>query len=146
MLAKISLWLVFTVLITLSPLISALVMLYIFPSYDAVSPFITILSNGELLLVGTAVASAAIGEMLYTASGNSDSWGLVVRILSGGGCVFVIILSCLVYASVKQVISLNPNIQNFSKETYAFLSLILFLTALVSAACCHISVGLIDAK
>jgi len=148
MIAKVTLWLVFTVLITLSPLISALVLLYIFPSNipSSVTPIVSVLSSGELLLIGSAISSAAIGETLYSSKSNSDDWGLVVKILSGGGCVFVIILSCLVYASVKQIVTLGPNSQNFSQETYAILTILLFLTSLVSAASCHISIGLIDGK
>ncbi|MCI0524016.1 MAG: hypothetical protein L0Y75_02035 [Acidobacteria bacterium] len=90
---KLTLWVVFNVLIALLPFLFRFI-----GSKFAGRPmdWKTILSDGELLLVASAVAAGAIGELV--AKGKNI---VILRVLVGGGCVICLTLSSLLYAFIK---------------------------------------------
>ena len=55
-----------------------------------------ITARGELLLISTAIASAAVGELLP--SGRNYA---TLKVTSGGACVLLILLSSLFFSAIQ---------------------------------------------
>lgn len=93
MLSKILKWIIFGVLIGIAPL---LVTLLIGITRNQTIDIVNILSNGELLLVTAGIVGAAIGDLL---AGNHRFPSL--EIVSGGGCVLILLISSLYFADIS---------------------------------------------
>ena len=90
---RISRWFVFGVIIALVPLGFA----YVNQRIDGRTPALAeVIGRGELLLVSTAIAAAAAGELI--ASGRDRA---VRKLLSGGGCVAIVLAASLCFAAVQ---------------------------------------------
>lgn len=86
-------WFIFSVLIALTPLF----MSYVGLRLDRKEPSLYLLTaRGELLLISTTIASAAVGELLP--GGRNQA---VFKLVAGGSCMFLILLSSLSFAAIQ---------------------------------------------
>lgn len=86
-------WSIFSVLVGLVPLAIS----YLGLRLDSNPPEIYMLtSRGELLLISTSLASAAVGELI--AGGRSKA---PQKLLAGGSCMLLVLLSSLFFAAIQ---------------------------------------------
>ena len=125
MIAKLTRWLIFSVVVALLPLVVNLLSLATrgrTPSFSLVS------SHGELLLVSAAIAAGGIGE-LFGSSANYRTR----KITAGGGCVIVFFISSFWFADLSSTAAMGITINTHVVSSG---SLILFLLTVVSTASC----------
>jgi hypothetical protein len=82
--------------------------------------------RGELLLISTAIAANAVGDMVPTGPSASSA-----KIASTGGCIILLFISALWYAVVQAHPEMKPD--KISES-----SLILFALTLLAGLCCEI--------
>lgn len=86
-------WWLFSVLVGLVPLVIS----YRGSLLDSNSlPLHMITSRGELLLISTAIASAAVGGLIPGGGGKA-----MQKLLAGGGCMLLVLLASLFFAAVQ---------------------------------------------
>ena len=119
--ARLLKWAFFTVLVSLAPLLLTGLTLWA----DNKIILAMLWPHGELLLISTAVAADAVGEMVPTGPTARKS-----KIVSAGSCIVLLIISALWYA-VIQAHSYDPG--KISES-----SLLLFLATLVAALGCQV--------
>lgn len=89
---KVIKWLVFGVFLTIVPILTDFV---INASHTKQPEFAEVIKKGEMILVCAGIAGASIGELI--GSGKSQ---LGLKLLTGGGCVLVLIGASGWYASI----------------------------------------------
>jgi hypothetical protein len=93
-------WFIFSVLIALVPLALS----YLGLSLDRQEARLYLLTaRGELLLISSTIASAAVGELIATGRDNA-LW----KLLAGGACMLLLILSSLFFATIQTRHNPNP--------------------------------------
>lgn len=122
---RVTRWLLFSVLIALSPLIATYLIQFskgVEPSYAA------IVGAGELYLVSMALCGAGIGDLLTSTKASPDA-----KFMSGGCTLFVLILSGWLYAS-----GADARLHDGATDpmAIALISSVLFGTGLVGCGCC----------
>ncbi len=123
--ARLSRWLIFGVVVALLPLIAT----YVSRRTDGLVPAWTeLLGRGELFLVCAGVCSAAYGEVLGT-GGGLRAW----KIVAGGICLMVLLVSSLVYAHIVERISSSAPI---AMEAICHDSLYLYLIGVAASTAC----------
>jgi len=122
---KILRWLIFSVVIALLPLAFNLLR---FSSRGTPLSLLTILSNGELLLISAAIAAAAAGELF--ASGQNY---IKAKLFAGGGCVIVLILASFLFADISVAIASGEKI---SQEAVSTNSIVIFILTVVASGSC----------
>lgn len=86
-------WCIFNVSVALA----ALFVSYLALGLDRKEPSLALITaRGELLLISTAIASAAVGELLP--SGRKYA---TLKVTSGGACVLLILLSSLFFSAIQ---------------------------------------------
>ena len=86
-------WCIFSVLIALAPLFVS----YLALGLDQKEPSLALITaRGELLLISTTIASAAVGELLP--SGRNYA---TLKVTSGGACMLLILLSSLFFSAIQ---------------------------------------------
>jgi hypothetical protein len=104
-------WYIFSVLIALAPLLVG----YLTLSLDRGVPALYLLTaRGELLLISTTISSAALGEMLPGGRGSA-----VPRLIAGGSCVLLVVLSSLFFAAIQARPDPNP-VSVFTTSVWLF--------------------------
>ncbi len=86
-------WLFFNVLISLTPLVTSFMGLQLDNQPYSVH---TLTSRGELLLISTTIASAAVGELIPSGRSKATS-----KLLAGGCCVLLVLLCSLFFAAIQ---------------------------------------------
>jgi hypothetical protein len=86
-------WILFSVFVSLIPLLLHWVVL-LGQEKPLSGVWTAVLAHGELLLISTAIAADAIGDMV--ASGLRNEVG---KVLAGGGCVLSLLFAALWYAT-----------------------------------------------
>ncbi|NQT02196.1 MAG: hypothetical protein HQ580_09245 [Planctomycetes bacterium] len=86
-----------------------------------------LVSNGELLLISGAISAGALGHLF----GSEGTMGLA-EILSGGGCVWVLMIATYWFADVSELRKLNEG----AEKTIAVGSLIIFIFAVTTGSFC----------
>ena len=122
---KLTRWLIFSVLISLVPL---------FTSYAGLlldgrpASLHTLTGRGELLLITTTLAAAAIGELIPSGRERGTQ-----KLLAGGSCIVIVLFSSLLFAAVQS------RAQSDASLVFA-LSLSLFCgTLLASGSCLYLA-------
>jgi hypothetical protein len=118
-------WLIFNVLISLLPLAFAAFLLASKQAPHQESMWVSVLGGGELLLISTAIAAEAIGDLIA-----SNEEKAVWKYISSGGCLIALIFSALWYATVRE----SGPTQNAA--TIVVGSVILFAATFVAALSC----------
>jgi len=119
-------WFMFGVLVALAPLFITGVILV---AKDNPPPILlTVLGSGQLLLISTAIAADAIGD-LVCASIESATLGIV----AGGGCILALMCGALWYAANSAMLELG---KPGRASTVTKGSLIIFLFTIISAGAC----------
>ena len=114
-------WLIFSVVVSLVPLLLA----YASDQTRGGTPtLVSILSKGDLLLISTALAAAAIGDLLPAAQAMP-----VRAMLAGGGCVVSVLFGSSYYAAIVTGSVARPDL-------VADYSVALFGMTLLSGASC----------
>lgn len=86
-------WCIFNVLISLAPLFIS----YLALGLDQKEPSLALITaRGELLLISTTIASAAVGELLP--SGRKYA---TLKVTSGGACMLLVLLSALFFSAIQ---------------------------------------------
>lgn len=119
-------WLLFSVIIALVPFVIQWLMLL---TRGNVPTTVELFSNGELLLVSSAIAASAIGSLVL-----SDSKYRLSRIVVGWCCVCVLILASAWFA----IISIESNTGSFDPDFAANGSILMFIFTVISSAGCII--------
>src|SRR5579863_1592711 len=90
MLAKLLKWLIFTVVVALVPF--GIVALDLWDKGDNLFAWSVLWPHGELMLVSTALAADALGDLIA-----SDRPSGSLKIAAGGGCLVVLIITIAGY-------------------------------------------------
>jgi hypothetical protein len=116
-------WFVFSVVIALLPLGFR----YLLEATDGAPPTITrLLSQGELLLVSSAIAAAAVGELIGRGRRRP-----ILQLFAGGGCIATVLIASLYFAYVSTRTAARPTV-------VATTSVWLFVLTLIASASCVI--------
>jgi hypothetical protein len=119
--SKLMRWLIFTVALTLLPL----VLDWALRAADGSSPSVNaIISHGELCLVCTALAGVGLGELL----GLSDDAGLI-KIVLGGACFLTSITSIALYVAMKATVGATGSLFLDGLSWYVFVVTLITSTA-----------------
>jgi hypothetical protein len=86
-------WFLFNVLISLTPLITSFMGLQLDSQPYSVH---ALTARGELLLISTTIASAAVGELIPSGRGKAT-----LKLVAGGGCVLLVMLCSLFFAAIQ---------------------------------------------
>ena len=118
-------WLVFSVAISLLPLVFNFLRAY---GRGATPSLIDLNAHGELLLISAAIAAAAIGELV--ASGGRYQ---IAKIIAGGGCVLVLAVASLWFADISAPTS-SGALVDYVRVSNA--STVVFMFTVISSASC----------
>lgn len=114
-------WLIFSIFLALIPLLA----IYLFQRiiHDPIK-FEVLVSHGELFLISTAMAAAALGEII-----TSDKKRGILMICSSGGCLLIVILASMLFSFV-----LRANIINKIDVNYvSIVSIIVYCFAFITS-------------
>jgi hypothetical protein len=95
-------------------------------------------SHGELFLIAGAIAARALGEIV--ASGRDLG---IYKLLSGVGCVGVLMVSSVLFADVSGYLSMG---QSYDKASTAWISIYIYLFNLFASGSCVILSTLSEIK
>jgi hypothetical protein len=118
--ARLLKWVFFTVLVSFTPLILTGLVLWA----DDKMVVSSLWPHGELLLISTAIAADAIGEMIPT-----GPRARAAKIVAVGSCVLLLIISALWYAVIQ--------IHGFNAGKISESSLFLFAGTLIASLGCQ---------
>jgi len=118
-------WFLFGVVIALLPIIFNSLRLF---THGGSLTFGQLVGRGELLLVTAGISAKAIGELI----GSSTSMK-IPKIIAGGVSLVILALASLYFADVAATYANN---QTLDLSVISRMSLILFLTAVVSGGSC----------
>ena len=100
MLEKVIRWLIFSVLIALLPIGFN----YLSMKTKSIPTSLEIIcAQGELLIVSAALNAAALGELF----GSGPASLMIAKIIAGGVCVIILLLTSLWFADIAATILLN---------------------------------------
>ena len=118
-------WFIFSVLSALVPLAIG----YMALTLDRREPSLQMVTaRGELLLISSTIASAAVGELI--AGGRNKA---TQKLLAGGSCMLLVLLSSLFFAAIQ-------GRQHADPESVLVTSLWLFAgTLLASSSCVYLA-------
>lgn len=118
-------WFIFSVMVALAPLVIS----YLGLRLDGQEPrFYMLTMRGEVLLISTTIASAAVGEII--ASGREKA---IQKLVSGGSCVLFVLHSSLLFAAIQARQAADP-------QSLLAASLVLFAgTLLASSSCVYLA-------
>ena len=120
-------WLIFGVIASLLPFV--LICLNLWTSKKSVK-IENLFSRGELLLVSTAIGTAAIGELIGT-----DNKNALLKIVVGGTSIIAILIQAAWYAHA------NDAEKGLDARSVAVASLIFFAITIVCSFACLCLVG-----
>jgi hypothetical protein len=120
-------WLIFSVAVAIAPLIFS----YISQLTRGLDPSIgVILRNGELLLISTAIAAEAIGELLSSKTASPTN-----KMISGGCSILVLFFGSLWFADITSAIASGVIVR---QDVIVAGSLVIFIFTLISSLSCKL--------
>lgn len=125
-------WLVFSVIISLLPLIFNLITMIIY-AWGPGPSLLSISSRGELMLVSAGIAAKGIGELF--ASGRKK---LIAKYVAGGGCVVVLVLSSMSFVYISTASGSGVPLDAATRISQAS-AIMLGFTMLASGSCVALS-------
>lgn len=125
---KFAKWIVFGVAFAIAPLIADYVIQSMHPKPNVSFSLGNIIEKGELLLVAAAISGAGVGELI----GSGKDW-LIFKLVSGGSCVIILLVSALLYSSVASDVRLQTL---YDKDSLISWSIYLFIFTIISCAGC----------
>lgn len=126
MFGKLTKWLIFSVFLALVPL--AVSLLFQFTHTKQVN-LETSLAHGELLLITAVICASSMGELF-----GAGPRYKIPKILSGGASVLIFLFTVIYFADVSANNFLNSAI--IDKFMVCKISIILFISAFFTSACC----------
>lgn len=123
-------WLIFSVLVALVPILFDMLVQLMDSAMtwpdDFIAALFKALGRGELLLISTAIAADAIGDLVGT--GRTSE---AVKYLAAGACVLTILFGSLWYANISAIAHAGGVQPKISRVCLG--SLVVFLFTLVSS-------------
>lgn len=124
MIEKFTIWIIFSVVLALAPLLFNAILTFI----GGQSPtFAQLLQNGELLIIAVAIGADAIGKLF-----GSGSDRRLLKIAAGGGCTLLIIFSSLLFSAI----STSSLGSGFDPARVASISSIMFFMTVITGGSC----------
>jgi hypothetical protein len=124
--SRLARWLVFTVFLALVPVLSAALRMRTFSKPVSLA---ILTAHGELLLVATAVAGSAIGELITSRTGKKRS----LKVICSGMCLLAIIMSSGWFADIASAHEASGLID---PSFIAYGSLTMMILALLAGGSC----------
>lgn len=122
---KLTRWIIFNVMVALVPLFTGYLGLQLGREEPGLH---TLTARGELLLISTTIASAAVGELI--AAGRARA---TAKLCAGGSCILLVLVSSLIFAGIQAR-------QDTDAQSVLSLSLGLFAgTLLASFSCMYLA-------
>ena len=121
-------WLIFGIAFALAPLLADYFIQLIHPRPNVAFDWHEILTKGELLLISSAIAGAAVGEII----GTGRAW-LPFKIITGGACIIITIISALLYSAVASDLRLNVA---YDRAALVTNSIYIFWATIIASAGC----------
>jgi hypothetical protein len=90
---KLTRWIIFNVMVALVPLFAGYLGLQLGREEPGLH---TLTARGELLLISSAIAAAAVGELIP--AGRSKA---TFKLCAGGTCILLVLVSSLVFAAIQ---------------------------------------------
>ena len=125
---KVTKWIVYSAILSLAPILFYTIKLL---GHGEAITFDKVLGHGELLLITAILSAAAIGEIV--ASG--ENWK-IWKLISGGGCLLIVILASAWYADILMAASVPAN--TLSSENIAKGSMMMFGFGIITSLSCVI--------
>lgn len=116
-------WFLFSVLFSLTPIVFNAVILSLKGTNLALP---SLLSNGELLLVSTAISADATGRLI--GGGKHER---LLKQFAAGGSLLVLLLSSLLFAAIS-----SSSAGTFAEDKIANISVFVFLVTLIASGSC----------
>jgi len=126
MVIRLTKWFIFSVVIGILPIIWTGLRLL---TQGSALSLESLFGRGDLLLVASALSAAAIGELFLSTSDRS-----VFKLFSGGGCLIVIMVSCLWYSDIVGYLLSGAS---YDKVIVSKLSIGLFVLSFLASAGSH---------
>ena len=125
MLKQIIKWMIFSVLLAIVPLVTKWLFHLI-----AANPttFDELISHGELLLIGTALAGTALGEVIL-----SHKQPGILTLCCGGGCILILIMGSMLFAYVSGAVLSEGTVNISIIQT---ISVWVYICAFVTSGSC----------
>lgn len=121
---KFTIWLLFTVVLALSPLLFKASLVFI----TGKSPTLAqLLENGELLIVTVAIGADGIGKLF-----GSGSHRKLLKIAAGGGTTLLVIYSSLLFAAISTTTLGSA----FDPDRVAIISTVMFFFTVIAGGSC----------
>jgi hypothetical protein len=124
---KVARWFVFGIFIAITPLMAEGLSLATSMQNLTLEH---IIGKGQLLLIVTAIAAAAIGELI-----GSGQDMIILKIFAGGGCVALLVATAFWYADINNKVVLQPG-QPINQSFIADASIWLFIATVVASLLC----------
>lgn len=120
---ELTLWLIFTAGLALTPIIFNAALIFISGSNPVI---FQLLSRGELLLISVAIGADAVGEVI-----GSGRQRRLIKIMAAGSCIFLLIMSSLLFA-----VASSDTVGQFDDWRVSTSSIFIFLMMILSAGSC----------
>jgi hypothetical protein len=118
---KLTRWIIFNVMVALVPLSAGYLGLQLGREEPGLH---TLTARGELLLISTAIASAAVGELIPGGRARAT-----FKLCAGGSCILLVMLSSLFFAAIQARQDADPH-------SILSMSLVLFACTLLASFSC----------
>lgn len=118
---KLTRWLIFNVMIALVPLSAGFLGLQLARQELSLH---TLTARGELLLISSAIAAAAVGELIPAGRARATR-----KLCAGGSCILLVLLSSLFFAAIQARQDADP-------QSILSLSLWMFAGTLLAGFSC----------
>ena len=120
-------WVMFSVVIALLPLLFNL--LRALGKGEGMS-LSRLFSHGELLLVSAAISAAGLGHLF-----DAQSPAIILRVVSGGACVVVLMIASFWFADISGAWDSNPAVR-LNLKVICVGSIIIFTCGVIASSCC----------
>lgn len=124
---KLTRWLIFGILLGLTPLVFSALRVMVRGTIPSPSQ---LFAHGELLLIAAGISAGAVGELLVTTRARR-----IAKYVAGGVSLFVLMLSSLYFADISAAYLSNVKV---NADLIAFSSLGLLAAAIISAGICRV--------
>ncbi len=119
---RLTVWVIFGVLLSLSPILFSLIFYFLTDKPD----YVQVISRGELFIISVALGASAAGNLIATGSEYRT-----LKAVSAGGSLLLVIISALLFAAVSGAGSPNINDDRVAETSLV----ILLLTIAASGGC-----------
>ncbi|MDM8560771.1 hypothetical protein [Candidatus Parabeggiatoa sp. HSG14] len=121
-------WFIFSIIITLLPIILSALSLETMGKLDSLSQLI---AHGELLLIATAISAAAVGELFISSSKLK-----ILKVIVGGATITVLMIAASYFAEISTTYLSGVTFDTQQIDVIVETSLWIFGISVFLAGCC----------